>query len=96
MAKRPDLRLWEELLTLQFLEAVDLIGGYKYNNTVAGPFPTATIIMGNHNMVGVSANSIAELRPSMNTVTKYRSNHPSSEKLDDSKEVSRSTPKTIN
>ena len=33
---------------------VDLIGGY--NNTVAGPFTTATIIMGNQNMVGVSAN----------------------------------------
>ena len=94
MAKWPDLRLWYELLTLQFLEAVDLIGGY--NNTVAGPFPNETIIMGNHNMVGVSANSRAELRPSMNTVTKYSSNHPSSEKLDDSKEASRSTPKTIN
>ena len=66
---------------------VDLIGGY--NNTVAGPFPTATIIM------GVSANSTAELRPSINTVTNYSSNHPSSEKLDDSREASRSTPKTI-
>ena len=72
---------------------VDLIGGY--NNTVAGPFPTATIIMGIHNMVGVSANSTAEFRPLINTVTNYSSNHPSSEKLDDSREASRSTPKTI-
>ena len=72
---------------------VDLIG--CYNNTVAGPFPTATIIMGIHNMVGVSANSTAEFRPSINTVTNYSSNHPSSEKLDDSREASRSTPKTI-
>ena len=72
---------------------VDLIGGY--NNTVAGPFPTATFIMGIHNMVGVSANSTAEFRPSINTVTNYSSNHSSSEKLDDSREASRSTPKTI-
>ena len=72
---------------------VDLIGGY--NNTVAGPFPTATIIMGNNNMVGVLANSTAELCPSINTVTNYSSNHPSSEKLDDSREASRITPKTI-
>ena len=72
---------------------VDLIGGYNY--AVAGPFPTATIIMGNNNMVGVSANSTAELRPSINTVTNYSSNHPSSEKLDGSREASRITPKTI-
>ena len=72
---------------------VDLIGGY--NNIVAGQFPTVTINMGNHNMVGVSANSTAELRPSINTVTNYSSNHPSSEKLNDSREASRSTPKTI-
>ena len=72
---------------------VDLIGGYNY--TVAGPFPTATIIMGNNNMVGVSANSTAELRPSINTVTNYSSNYPSSEKPDDSREASRITPKTI-
>ena len=72
---------------IKFFGRVDLIGGY--NNTVARPFPTATIIM------GVSANSTAELRPSINTVTNYSSNHPSSEKLDDSREASRSTPKTI-
>ena len=82
-----------EASNIKIFGRVDLIGGY--NNTVSEPFPTATIIMGNHNMVGVSAYSTAELCPSINTVTNYSSNHPSSEKLDDSREASRSTPKTI-